>query len=105
MTRPHFTLLAMCLLVATVGAADTCSDVRPRSGEGFKLGPPCADVVARGDCGADWVKKSIKELPEGYCQVCVSRVGRGARCERPSVVEVLWKQESKATQPTLLFPP
>ena len=83
--------LAACVLVATacaVSAADTaCSDVRPRSGEGFKLGPSCADVVARGDYGADWVKKSIKELPEGYCQVREWARRRGARCDRPSVVE------------------
>lgn len=79
--------LALVLAPRPTAAADGCSDVRPRTGQGFAVGPPCAEVVARGDCNADWVKKSIKELPEGYCQAsCVSQVAVG--CHQPAFFHV-----------------
>jgi hypothetical protein len=68
----HRLLPAACLILVSavaVAATDGCSDVRPRSGDGFAVGPDCDAVVKGNDCDRDWVKTSIRELPEGYCQV------------------------------------
>jgi hypothetical protein len=80
---PSLRLLAVALFVACAAAAPTaspaaagCSDARPRTGAGFKVGPTCDAVLAAGDCGKDWMKTTITELPEGYCQVGEREGGR-----------------------------
>ena len=65
-------IFSLALLGASVASADTCacSDVRPRSGNAFELGPTCAEVQAKGDCDEPYMEKTIAEMKGApYCQV------------------------------------
>jgi len=93
--RPSRLALAACLALALAQLASAavigndkciCSDVRPRVGTGdthakrFAVGATCEQVRAAGDCDAEWVLDTVKELEgQGYCMV------RG--CRRPRAGE------------------
>lgn len=52
-----------------------CSDVTPRSDFDGPIDGTCADQRANGGCDQPWMRNSVKEAPEGFCQITCGRCG------------------------------
>jgi len=97
--------LALPASAAVLGEGGcACSDVRPRVGSGathverFAVGKTCAEIRDAGDCSAEWMTDTVKELSgDGYCMVIQSKGEERGVCGAP-VATTLFRAGASPTK-------